>query len=65
VSGAVFKVRPHPIIGFPVRANATVALAAAHQIFRSDRQRFVDVDFLPSVDAPNFTCRSLDHFYPQ
>lgn len=60
----MLEVRPHTIVGFPVGLDTAMALAAAHQVFRSDGQRFRDVDFLPSVAAPNLACRRLDHFCP-
>ena len=61
VGDTMLEMCPHAVVCFLVRANATVALAAAHQIFRSDRQRFVDADFLPDIPAPHIASNRQDH----
>lgn len=57
----VLEMWAHPVVGLPVRFYAAVTFAAAHQVFRSNGYRFVDVDFFPPIAAPHIAGDCFDH----
>jgi hypothetical protein len=60
----VLKVRSHSIASTPVRPDAAMALATAHEIARFKPKGVNYVDFLPMVVPLRFACHCSDHCFP-